>query len=116
MCDWLMDQCSERLCDNPEFVMDLLTGEIQLRSKKELIERFILENLPNISDTNDIPTAFEEFWNTERRQAFADLCKIPAPIVSHLSWIDHIIRPFLSIRFLIVLMVGRTKNRLLASY
>lgn len=56
-------------------IMDLLTGEIQLRSKKELIEKFILENLPNISDTNDIPTAFEEFWNTERRQAFADLCK-----------------------------------------
>lgn len=56
-------------------IMDLLTGEIQLRSKKELIEKFILENLPNISDTNDIPTAFEEFWDTERRQAFADLCK-----------------------------------------
>jgi type I restriction enzyme R subunit len=56
-------------------IMDLLTGEIQLRSKKELIEKFILKNLPNISDTNDIPTAFEEFWNTERRQAFASLCE-----------------------------------------
>lgn len=56
-------------------IMDLLTGEIQLRSKKELIEKFILENLPNISDTNDIPTAFEEFWDIERRQAFAELCE-----------------------------------------
>ncbi len=56
-------------------ILDLLTGEIQLRSKKELIEKFILENLPNISDTNDIPTAFEEFWDTERRQAFAELCQ-----------------------------------------
>ncbi|BDS12704.1 type I restriction endonuclease subunit R [Aureispira anguillae] len=56
-------------------IIDLLSGEIQLRSKKELIEKFILENLPNISNTNDIPTAFEEFWNTERRQAFANLCE-----------------------------------------
>ena len=56
-------------------ILDLLTGEIQLRSKKELIEKFILEHLPNISDTNDIPTAFEAFWDTERRQAFAALCQ-----------------------------------------
>lgn len=56
-------------------IIDLLTGEIQLRSKKELIEKFILENLPNLSDTNDVPTAFEAFWDTERRQAFANLCR-----------------------------------------
>lgn len=55
-------------------IVDFLSGEIQLRSKKELIEKFILENLPTISNSNDIPTAFEEFWNTERRQAFANLC------------------------------------------
>ena len=56
-------------------ILDMLTGEVQLRSKKELIEKFILENLPNLSDTNDVPTAFEEFWDIERRQAFASLCR-----------------------------------------
>lgn len=56
-------------------IMDLLTGEVQLRSKKLLIEKFILENLPNLSDSHDIPTAFEAFWDVERRQAFADLCR-----------------------------------------
>ncbi|MGH1337040.1 MAG: type I restriction endonuclease subunit R [Aureispira sp.] len=56
-------------------IIDLLMGEVQLRSKKALIEKFILENLPNLSDSNDIPAAFEVFWDTERRQAFADLCR-----------------------------------------
>ena len=56
-------------------IMDMLSGEVQLRSKKELIEKFILDNLPNLSHTNDIPTAFEDFWDVERKQAFANLCE-----------------------------------------
>ncbi|MEJ7830132.1 MAG: type I restriction endonuclease subunit R, partial [Segetibacter sp.] len=39
-------------------IIDLLTGEIQLRSKKDLIEKFIQENLPVISKVKDIPEAF----------------------------------------------------------
>lgn len=50
-------------------IIDLLSGEVQLRSKRELIEQFINENLPLIKDTDDISDAFESFWNSERKLA-----------------------------------------------
>ena len=55
-------------------IITLLGGEAQLRSKKELIEKFIDENMPHIEDTDDIPAAFDEFWNIERQAAFNTLC------------------------------------------
>ena len=51
-------------------VVDLLTGEVNLRSKKELIEQFIAENLPLIEDTDDIPEEFEKYWTQEQEKAF----------------------------------------------
>jgi type I restriction enzyme R subunit len=54
-------------------IIDLLTGEANLRSKRELIERFILENLPNIEDTEDLPDQFEKYWNDEQIKAFKQL-------------------------------------------
>jgi len=55
-------------------ISDLLGGEAQLRSKKELIEKFIRENLPYIKETEEIPEAFEIFWNSEKAQALEQLC------------------------------------------
>jgi len=54
-------------------ILDILSGEAQLRSKRELIEKFILENLPQIDDSNDIQKAFELFWSEEQRKAFNQL-------------------------------------------
>ncbi len=51
-------------------ILNLLNTEIQLRSKKELIEKFIRENLPLIPDTEDIPQEFEKFWSEEQEAAF----------------------------------------------
>ena len=56
-------------------IIDLLTGEANLRSKRELIEKFINENLPHIEDTDDIPEAFEKFWTEEQVIAFKNLCE-----------------------------------------
>lgn len=56
-------------------ILDLLGGEAQLRSKKELIEKFIQENLPHIDEAGDIPEAFETFWNIEKRKALEQLCE-----------------------------------------
>ncbi len=58
-----------------EEIITLLGGEVQLRSKKELIEKFIDQNLPHIQDTDDIPDAFESFWDAERQAAFKALCE-----------------------------------------
>ena len=36
----------------------------------KLIRKFIQENLPHISDTDDIPEEFEAFWAREQQEAF----------------------------------------------
>lgn len=51
-------------------VVDLLTGEANLRSKRELIEKFIEDNLPAIEDSETIPQEFEKFWSKEQQKAF----------------------------------------------
>jgi len=51
-------------------IIDHLTGEANLRSKRELIEKFIQENLPEIEDSEEIPQEFEKFWSLEQQKAF----------------------------------------------
>jgi type I restriction enzyme R subunit len=54
-------------------IFNLLNTEMQLRSKKELIQKFIRENMPVILDTDDIPQEFEKFWTVEQEKAFLKL-------------------------------------------
>lgn len=54
-------------------IFNLLSTETTLRSKRELIEKFILENLPILDDTDDIAPAFETYWNEEQHKAFSRL-------------------------------------------
>ncbi|WP_276391902.1 type I restriction endonuclease subunit R [Eudoraea chungangensis] len=56
-------------------ISDILESEIQLRSKKELIEKFIEENLPLVTDSDLIPDAFEDFWTIEKKSAIVNLSK-----------------------------------------
>jgi len=56
-------------------ILDLITGDVAMRSKRELIERFIQENLPHIEDSDDIPEEFEKYWTTERLLALEKLGK-----------------------------------------
>lgn len=56
-------------------ISDLMASETQLRSKKELIERFIAENLPLIRDRENIPEEFESFWTTEKQKALEGISK-----------------------------------------
>jgi type I restriction enzyme R subunit len=61
----------EKLKKNIE---DLLLGQPQLRSKKELIKQFIENNLPEIQDSEDIDDKFYEYWDEERSKAFNNMC------------------------------------------
>ena len=54
-------------------IIDLLGGSTTLRSKKELIEKFIDEHLPKITESEEISDAFETFWTNEQKQAFENL-------------------------------------------
>ena len=56
-------------------IFDLLGSEATLRSKRELLEKFILENLPIITEPDEIVTEFEKFWSEEQQKAFDDLVK-----------------------------------------
>ncbi|NRB61149.1 MAG: type I restriction endonuclease subunit R, partial [Winogradskyella sp.] len=56
-------------------IVDILSGEANLRSKRELIEKFIQENLPHIEDTDTIPQEFEKFWTAEQQSAFDKFVK-----------------------------------------
>ena len=56
-------------------IIDLMVGEAQLRSKRELIEKFIREQLPQIQDTENIPEEFAIFWTKERMDALKSLCE-----------------------------------------
>jgi hypothetical protein len=56
-------------------IMDLLTGEIDLRSKRELIEKFIGEHIPKIDDVDTIPDEFEKYWQDQKVLALGRLCE-----------------------------------------
>jgi type I restriction enzyme, R subunit len=58
-----------------KIVMDTIQGDIALRSKQELIEKFIQSTLPNITEADDIEKAFSEFWGAEQQAAFEKLCQ-----------------------------------------
>lgn len=54
-------------------IFNLLNTEATLRSKRELIEKFILENLPAITDADAITPAFEKFWSEEQQKEFSKI-------------------------------------------
>ena len=56
-------------------ILNMIANETQLRSKRELIEKFIRENLPEIDDPDDVPAEFEKFWGAERVAFFDSLCE-----------------------------------------
>jgi type I restriction enzyme R subunit len=56
-------------------ISNIINTNTQLRSKRELIEKFISQNIPEIEDTDSIPQEFDKFWLEEQRVAFNELVK-----------------------------------------
>ncbi len=57
-----------------ESILDLVGQEVQLRSKRDLIEKFIDERIPTLESEDSIATVFQNFWNQERTEAVRHLC------------------------------------------
>lgn len=55
-------------------IIDLVAGEVQLRSKRALIEAFIDENLPKLKPKDNVIAEFESFWTAHKQKAFEQLC------------------------------------------
>ncbi|WP_430928376.1 type I restriction endonuclease subunit R [Polaribacter marinivivus] len=55
-------------------IVDIIASDPQLRSKKELIEQFIEENIASGFTAEEIPDKFEEFWSKAQQEKLAQLC------------------------------------------
>ncbi len=56
-------------------IIDLVAGEVQLRSKRALIEAFIEENLPKLKPNENVIQAFENYWDANKKEALMKLCE-----------------------------------------
>ncbi|MDO5981560.1 type I restriction endonuclease subunit R [Flavivirga spongiicola] len=56
-------------------IIDLIAGEAELRSKRVLIEKFIQNNLPKISDGDNVEDEFKIYWQEETKKALQSLTK-----------------------------------------
>lgn len=66
---------SEEQQKQKEAIINAISGTVQLRSKRELIEKFINDHLMHIDDNDEIVNVFEAFWDEEKLKAFDALCE-----------------------------------------
>jgi type I restriction enzyme, R subunit len=71
----LKDAAKDKQENQKQAISNLMLGSNELRSKKELIERFIAEHLPHIENSDDIPERFETYWQEERLKALVQISK-----------------------------------------
>jgi type I restriction enzyme, R subunit len=55
-------------------ILDLLGKEVQLRSKRDLIEKFIDNRMPTLEPDENVEKIFKDFWDQERVEAIEQLC------------------------------------------
>lgn len=55
-------------------ILDIVSSEPSLRSKRELIEKFIQQNMPQIGANESLDAAFNVYWEGERESAMEALC------------------------------------------
>ncbi|MHA3082419.1 type I restriction endonuclease subunit R [Acinetobacter sp. ANC 5383] len=56
-------------------VHDLIGSDISLHDKQDLIHKFIEDNMPKMITGQSVQTAFAEFWDAEKEQAYQHLCE-----------------------------------------
>ncbi|MGL6167673.1 MAG: type I restriction endonuclease subunit R, EcoR124 family, partial [Fusobacteriaceae bacterium] len=64
-----LDPKSESFVKDKEFLLKLLDGSKELRSKKELIENFLEENLPLIPEEQSVENEFDSYLKREKEKA-----------------------------------------------
>lgn len=56
-------------------IIDLLNNESQLRSKRELIERFINDYMPKLAADAPLEAEFNAYWTAQKKAAIEKLCR-----------------------------------------
>ena len=77
-------------------ISELLSSDVELRSKRELIEKFIDSNLPKIESSDEVTEAFKTYWSKEEQKAFSQLCKVEGidsdkleKVITNFRWIER---------------------------
>jgi type I restriction enzyme R subunit len=52
----------------------MVASHTQLRSKRELIEKFIEQNMPLVRPDEDVGEAFNAYWEQEKEAALVAIC------------------------------------------
>ncbi len=58
-----------------EEILRLFDRDVKLRKKKDLIKKFIEENLPKVRNSEDVEEAFSNFWESERSENLKSIAK-----------------------------------------
>ncbi len=58
-----------------EEILHLFDRDAKLRKKKELIRKFIEENLPKIDKSDEVENAFSRYWEDERFNSLVEIAK-----------------------------------------
>lgn len=58
-----------------EEILRIFDRDVKLRKKKDLIRKFIEENLPHVARADDVEAAFGEFWESERSISLRELAE-----------------------------------------
>ncbi|EHQ06505.1 type I restriction endonuclease subunit R [Leptonema illini] len=56
-------------------LLEQMGNDPVMRSKRELIQKFIEANLPVISETDNIPDEFEKYWHDQKILALNQICE-----------------------------------------
>ena len=65
----MRDQPAEAQAKVRRSILDTMDSDPQLRSKKELIEKFLAEHFANLTADSDVEQEFDTYWQEQRRQA-----------------------------------------------
>lgn len=56
-------------------VHDLISGEVSLHNKQDLIKKFIDQTVPKMMNGQSVQEAFAQFWDVEKERAYQQLCE-----------------------------------------
>jgi type I restriction enzyme R subunit len=65
----------EKQIELKKMINDTMANTAELRSKRELIQKFIDGTLPNIADSSDVEGEFADFVSEEQVKAFRQMCQ-----------------------------------------
>ncbi|MFW1743382.1 type I restriction endonuclease subunit R [Acinetobacter johnsonii] len=56
-------------------VHDLIGSDVSLHDKQDLIQKFIEENIPKMLNGQSVQTAFAQYWDVQKEQAYQHFCE-----------------------------------------